>query len=146
MRSERPDHTLQPTALVNEVFLRLAAKEEISWQNRAHFFALTAQLMRQILVDHARKRRVTKRGGGAPALELEDWHAQIDVHPEHLLGYDGVLTCLEQLDPRQAKIVEMRYFVGLTEAEIAEVLGVSDRTVKRDWNMARAWLRKELSK
>jgi len=101
-------------------------------------------LMRQILVDHARRRGAGKRGGGMRAVEFEDWHAQLDERPERILDVDKLLTRLEALDARQARIVEMRYFSELTEVEIAEVLGISERTVKRDWNMARAWLRKEL--
>jgi RNA polymerase sigma factor (TIGR02999 family) len=145
MRRERPDHTLQPTALVHEAFLRLAGSGEVAWQNRSHFFALAAELMRQILVDYARRRRAAKRGGAAEVLELQEWQARIEEHPELVLEVDRLLTRLNSLDSRQAKVVEMRYFAGLTEEEIAGALGVSERTVKRDWNMARAWMRKELS-
>ena len=146
MRRERPDHTLQPTALVHEVFLRLAGSGgDVAWQNRMHFYALSAELMRQILVDHARRRCAAKRGGGEVMLELEEWQARIHEHPEIVLEVDRLLTRLNALDERQAKVVEMRYFAGLTEEEIAEALGVSERTVKRDWTMARAWMRKELS-
>jgi RNA polymerase sigma-70 factor, ECF subfamily len=145
MRGERFHHTLQPTALVHEAFLRLAGSDQIAWQNRNHFFALSSELMRQILVDYARRRRAAKRGGGAVAVELEDWQAQIEEHPELVLEVDRLLTRLAALDKRQAQVVEMRYFSGLTEEEIAGALGISERTVKRDWNMARAWMRKELS-
>jgi RNA polymerase sigma factor (TIGR02999 family) len=145
MRRERPDHTLQPTALVHEAFLRLAGSAEIAWQSRSHFFALSAELMRQILVDYARRRGAAKRGGAVEALELQEWQARIEEHPELVLEVDRLLTRLNTLDQRQAKVVEMRYFAGLTEDEIAQTLGVSERTVKRDWNMARAWMRKELS-
>jgi RNA polymerase sigma-70 factor, ECF subfamily len=145
MRHERPNHTLQPTALVHEAFLRLVASDQISVQNRGHFFALSSELMRQILVDYARRRRAVKRGGGAELLELETWQSQIEERPDLVIEIDRLLTRLSALDPRQARVVEMRYFSGLTEDEIAAVLGVSERTVKRDWNMARAWMRKELS-
>jgi RNA polymerase sigma factor (TIGR02999 family) len=145
MRRERPGHTLQPTALVHEAFLRLVASDRVSWQNRNHFFAISAELMRQILVDYARRRRAAKRGGGVEVLELEAWQAQIEDRPELVIEIDRLLTRLAAFDPRQAQIVEMRYFSGLTEEEIAGILGISGRTVKRDWNMARAWMRKELS-
>ncbi len=146
MRSERPNHTLQPTALVNEVFVRIVANEKIQWEDRGHFFSLAAQLMRQILVDHARRRRADKRGGGAFAVELEDWHARFHEDPERILEVDRLLQRLCSIDPRQAAVVEMRYFLGLSEAEIGEVLNISERTVKRDWSMARAWLRRELAR
>jgi RNA polymerase sigma-70 factor (ECF subfamily) len=145
MRGERPDHTLQPTALVNEAFLRLAGGAEVAWQDRNHFFALSAELMRQILVDYARRRRAVKRGGGTASIEIQEWHAQFHDHPEIVIEVDKLLTRLNSLDSRQARVVEMRYFAGISEGEIAEVLGISERTVKRDWNMARAWMRKELS-
>jgi RNA polymerase sigma factor (TIGR02999 family) len=145
MRRERPDHTLQPTALVNEVFLRFAGRGDVAWQNRSHFYSLLSELMRQILVDYSRRRRAAKRGGGEGMVELEEWRARIDEHPEMVLEVDRLLTRLIALDERQAKVVEMRYFAGLTEGEIAETLGVSERTVKRDWTMARAWILKELS-
>lgn len=145
MHGERVAHTLQPTALVNEVLLRLLANEQLCIENRRHFFAVSAELMRQVLVDYARRRRAVKRGGGAPALELEDWQAQIEERPELLLDVDRLLTRLSEFARRQAQVVEMRFFAGLSEQEIAASLGVSERTVKRDWQMARAWLRKELS-
>lgn len=145
MRRERPDHTLQPTALVHEVFLRLVSGGEVPLQNRNHFFALSAELMRQILVDHARRRTAAKRGGGAKLLDVQEWQARIDENPELVLEIDRLLSRLTLLDRRQAAVVEMRYFGGLTEDEIAETLGISGRTVKRDWTMARAWMRKELS-
>jgi RNA polymerase sigma-70 factor, ECF subfamily len=145
MHGERPNHTLQPTALVNEVFLRLAGGAKIAWQGRNHFFALSAELMRQILVDYARRRRAAKRGGGVTSIEVQEWHAELHDRPEVVLEVDKLLTRLSALDMRQAKVVEMRYFAGLSEGEIAGVLGISERTVKRDWNMARAWMRKELS-
>jgi RNA polymerase sigma factor (TIGR02999 family) len=145
MRSERPNHTLQPTALVHEAFLRLVASNQIQWQNRNHFFAMSAELMRQILVDYARRRRAAKRGGCAAALELEEWQAQMEERPDLVIDIDRLITRLSSLDKRQAQIVEMRYFSGMSEKEIAEALDISERTVRRDWNMARAWMRKELS-
>jgi RNA polymerase sigma factor (TIGR02999 family) len=145
LRGERRDHTLQPTALVHEVFLRLGGGGNVAWRNRAHFFALAAELMRNILVDAARRKRAAKRGGAAAFVELDDSLASIDERPDLILEVDRLLTRLETLDSRQAKIVEMRYFAGLTEDEIADALDVSERTVKRDWSMARAWMRKELS-
>lgn len=146
MRRERPDHSLQPTALVHEVFLRLAGIDELAVANRGHFFALAAQLMRQILVDHARRRQAVKRGAGLEPVEIREgmgWHEE---HPELLVEVDRLLTRLETLDRRQAQVVEMRFFSGFSEGEIAEALSVSERTVKRDWTMARAWLSKELSR
>jgi len=145
MRAERRDRTLQPTALVHEAFVRLASGAEIDWRDRAHFFALAAELMRHVLVDAARRRRSAKRGGGATVVELEDAHAWIVERPEVILDVDRLLVKLEELDARQARIVEMRYFAGLTETEIAATLNVSERTVKRDWAMARAWMRQQLS-
>ncbi len=145
MRGERRDHTLQPTALVHEVFLRLAGAAEVEWRNRSHFFALSAELMRNILVDAARRRRTVKRGGNAELVEIRESLTQVVERPDIVLEVDRLLTRLHLLDSRQAKVVEMRYFAGLTEQEIAAALGVSERTVKRDWNMARAWMLKELS-
>jgi RNA polymerase sigma-70 factor (ECF subfamily) len=145
MRAERRDRTLQPTALVHEAFVRLASGAEVDWRDRAHFFALSAELMRHILVDAARRRRSAKRGGGVTAVELEDVHGWLVEHPEIVLDVDRLLAKLEALDARQARVVEMRYFAGLTEEEIASILNVSERTVKRDWSMARAWMRAQLS-
>lgn len=144
LRLERPNHTLQPTALVNEAFLRLVGQKEVVWQNRAHFFGIAAQMMRRILVDHARRRAAAKRDAGL-RVELTQPGAEeaFDREPE-LLALDEALTQLEALDPRQARIVELRFFGGLTVEETAEVTGVSARTVKREWRTARAWLRREL--
>jgi len=142
---ERRDHTLQPTALVNEFFLRLVGAGEVDWQDRVHFFAVAAEFMRRILVDAARKRRSMKRGGKVQIVELHDSLLGPNEQPDVILEVDRLLDRLEALDRRQAKVVEMRYFVGLTEEEIGEVLGISERTVKRDWQMARAWMRKEMS-
>jgi RNA polymerase sigma factor (TIGR02999 family) len=144
MRRERPDHTLQPTALVNEALVKLIGADEIDWRDRVHFFATAAELMRRILVDFARRHRALKRGGGGELRELHDWDAQIHERPDLILEVDRLLKRLHALDSRQAKVVELRYFAGLGGSEIAEALGVSERTVKRDWTMARAWMRKEL--
>jgi len=146
MRNERPDHILQPTALVHEAYLRLMAQKEVDWHSRAHFFAVASQVMRRILVDDARARKTEKRGGAARRVEMEDvtqmsGRASLDVD-----ALDEAIARLEQFDLRQGQIVVMRFFAGLTEGEIAGVLGISERTVKRDWRVARAWLRAELVK
>jgi RNA polymerase sigma factor (TIGR02999 family) len=145
MRGERPDHTLQPTALVHEAFVRLAGTRDIVWENRGHFFALAAEVMRNVLVDSARRRRAVKRGSGAQAKALDDWDAEVYERPDLILDVDRLLARLRAMDARQAQVVEMRFFAGLTEREIADAMDVSERTIKRDWSMARAWMRKELS-
>jgi RNA polymerase sigma factor (TIGR02999 family) len=146
LRRERPDHTLQPTALVHEAFLRLIDQRRVNWQNRAHFFGAAARLMRQILINHAEARRAAKRGGEAERVSLHDVD-RFTVEPEvDLVALNEALEGLEQIDPSQCRIVEMRYFSGLTIEEIAEVVGVSPATVKREWSTARAWLRRELSR
>jgi RNA polymerase sigma factor (TIGR02999 family) len=144
LQGERPAHTLQPTALVNEVFLRLLDGREVAWQNRAHFFALAARMMRRILVDHARARLAEKRGGGAVPLLLEASFDPAPMSDRALLALDDALAALKRMDSRQCRIVELRYFAGLTLEETAELLGVSVATVKREWTMARAWLRREV--
>lgn len=146
MRSERPDHTLQPTALVHEAYLRLMQDQQVEWQNRAHFFAAASRVMRRILVDHARGRGAAKRVGTRRKVELTDTGASGDTRVEDLLIIDELLDRLTNMDPRQARIVELMYFGGLTEAEAAAVLQVSVRTVKRDWHSARAWLQAELAR
>jgi len=146
MRGERADHTLQPTALVHEAYLRLIRQQEVDWQNRAHFFGVAAQLMRHILVDHARAHKAEKRGGHEPKLSLDEALACSEEKGAGLLALDEALTRLNERDQRQGRIVELRFFGGLTEEEVAEVLGLSARTVKREWSVARAWLYKELSK
>jgi len=138
MRRERPGHTLQTTALLNEAYLRLAAQTDIT--NRAHFFALAARQMRRVLVDHARTRLSLKRGSGSTPLDLKADILVLEQPPEMIEALDEALRKLAEIDSRQAQIVEMRYFGGLTEEEIGEVLGVSSRTVKRDWLMAKTWL------
>ena len=144
LRNERPNHTLQPTALVNEVYARLLGRRKIDWQSRTHFFAVASRVMRRILVDHARERRSEKRGGGIPVLDLDQVVVLTEQQSELVLAVHEALERLSKLDERQAQVVEMRFFGGLTEEEMALVLGVSARTVKRDWVMARAWLHAEL--
>lgn len=141
---ERPDHTLQPTALVHEVFLRLAGEERVSWQSRAHFFGAAARLMRRVLVDHARERGASKRGGALRRLELPGNLAGAADRTVDLLALDRALGRLAQLDRRQVTIVELRYFAGLTVDETAEVLGIGRATVVREWRSAKAWLAREL--
>lgn len=144
-RGERGDHTLQPTALVHEVYLKLVDQRRVSWQNRAQFFRFASTLMRRLLVDHARSKRAAKRGDGAGHAPLEDQCLTADSgNPDLVLAIDACLTRLAALDPRQARIVEMRYFTGLTMEEIAEAEGVALTRVKRDWRTARLWLLKEL--
>ena len=144
MRRERPDHTLQPTALVHEAFLKLMQGRDIEWQGRAHFLAVASTVMRRILVDHARRRRAAKRPEGKQAMDLEQAHAVEHPRVEQMLVLDEALERLSQMDARQGRLVELMYFGGLSETEAAEVLGVSVRTVKRDWTSARAWLQAQL--
>ena len=145
VRQERPDHTLQSTALVHEAYLRLVRQESANIENRAHFFAVAAHLMRQILVDHARRRRAAKRGSGLK-LELNE-AISVEVPPNvDLIGLDTALNELARLDPQQSRIVEMRFFAGLSIEDTAKIVGVSPATVKREWATARAWLRRELEK
>ena len=146
-RRERPDHTLQPTALVNEVYLRLVGQKGISWQNRAHFFGIAARIMRQVLVDRARARNASKRGSGRYKLDMSaisDLPA--DTRNPDILALDQALEQLESFDPAQCRIVEYKFFGGLSIEEAAEVLGVSTATVKREWALAKAWLFRELTK
>jgi RNA polymerase sigma factor (TIGR02999 family) len=142
MNQERPGHTLQTSALVNEAYLRLIDWKDVHWQNRAHFFGVAAQLMRRILVDFARTRRYAKRGGGARPLSLDDTVIVSNERGADLVALDEALTSLASLDPRQSKVVELRFFGGLSIEEVAEVLKVSPATVRRDWSLARAWLHK----
>jgi len=145
MSGERAGHTLQTTALVNEAYLRLIDWKNVQWQNRAHFFAVSAQLMRRILVDFARARGYDKRGGGVRAEALDEAALVTDEKGTDLVALDEALGALAELDERQARIVELRFFGGLTNEEVAEVLKVSEGTVRRDWSLARAWLHRELS-
>jgi RNA polymerase sigma factor (TIGR02999 family) len=144
MRQERPDHSLQTTALVNEAYMRLVDYKRMQWQDRAHFFAVSAQLMRRILVDHARRHNL-KRGGAVPHVSLDDAVSVSSEAPDDLVALDDALTALGQLDPRKARVVEMRFFGGLSVEETAAVLNVSPVTVMRDWSSARAWLYRELT-
>jgi len=144
MRLERGEHTLQPTALVHETYLRLFGSEPIDWQNRAHFFAVAAQQLRRVLVDHARRRQSEKRGGGQIKFSLDEKDGPVVSLDERLLEIDQALVRLEALDQRAAKAVELRYFGGLSEKEAAEALGVSLSTLKRDWEFARTWLASQL--
>jgi RNA polymerase sigma-70 factor (ECF subfamily) len=146
LRRERSDHTLQPTALVHEAYLRLMDQSNVRWQNRAHFFGVAAQMMRRILVDHAKARRRTKRGGCGRKLSLDDAIGISQVRSVDLVALDDALTSLAEIDARKSRVVEMRYFGGLCVKETAEVLGVSANTVMRDWTMARAWLYHEIKK
>jgi len=148
MRHEADDHTLQTTALVHEAYIRLVDQRRVEWRNRAHFFGVAAQLMRRILVDHARRRHAGKRGSGQRHVSLDD----VDVAPEastapgglDVLALDELLDRLTAMDESQARIVELRYFGGLSIEETAEVMEISPATVKREWTIARAWLRREL--
>jgi RNA polymerase sigma factor (TIGR02999 family) len=146
MRRERPEHTLQTTALVNEAYLRLIDQRKVRWQNRAHFFAVAAQMMRRILIDHARNRRYVKRGGGGRLVSLDEAAVVSEERAAELLALDDALTALASIDTQQSRIVELRFFGGLTIEETAEVLAVSPATVKRDWNSAKAWLYREISR
>jgi RNA polymerase sigma factor (TIGR02999 family) len=144
MRDERPGHTLQPTALVNEAYLRLAGDKKVTWQNRAHFLAVAAHVMRHILVDYARHRNRLKRGGGIEILPLEDALVFAPEASRSLLELNDALQHLSEKDPRKARVVELRYFGGLTVDEAAEVLQISPNTVMRDWEFSKAWLRTEI--
>jgi RNA polymerase sigma factor (TIGR02999 family) len=148
LRRERPEHTLQPTALVHETFLRLADDSAIWWENRSHFLAIASKVMRRILVEHARGRNAQKRGSGEVKRSLHEIDVPMPSVPIDLdlVMLDEALARLAQLDARQARIVELRFFGGLTVEETAAVIGSSPRTVKRDWQVARAWLRREMSR
>lgn len=143
--NERPEHTLQATALVHEAYIRLVNWEQVSWQNRAHFFAVAAEVMRKVLIDHARARKAAKRDGGERIL-LEETVSLAANKPIDLLNLEDALVALEKLDPRQAKVVELRFFGGLSIEETAYLLDVSATTVKREWSFAKAWLQRELTR
>jgi len=145
LRRENPAHTLQTTALVHEAYLRLVDQTRTDWKDRAHFMGVAAQLMRRVLVDHARTRLAAKRGGGALRVGLDENVAGGGERLADLLALDGALVRLAAMDPEQSRIVEMRYFSGLSIEETAEAMGVSPRTVKREWRSARAWLYSELA-
>jgi RNA polymerase sigma factor (TIGR02999 family) len=145
LRHERSHHTLQPTALVHEAFLKLVGQRDVRWQNRAHFFGVAAQLMRRVLVDYARQRAADKRGGGVECLPLEDALAIGGANQIDIIAVDDALHRLAIVDPDQVRLVELRFFGGLTIEETAEVLGWSSGSVKREWTVARAWLQREIS-
>jgi len=146
LRKETPGHTLQTTALVNEAYLRLVDQQRVSWHNRAHFYAIAAQMMRRILVDHARSHACARRGGGAGKISLDEVASVSDERAAELIALDEALQSLAEVDERRSRVVELRFFGGLSNAEIAEVLQIAPNTVIRDWNMARAWLYQELHK
>lgn len=145
MRRERADHTLQPTALVHEAFMRLVQQERVEWTGRAHFFAVASGLMRRILVDHARARLSDKRGGGATRISLEAGLGLSVTRDADVLAVDQALTRLSEIDPRQAEIVTLRFFGGLSVEEVAAVLDLSKRSVEAEWTLIKAWLRRELN-
>jgi RNA polymerase sigma factor (TIGR02999 family) len=144
LRRERPDHTLQSAALVHEAYLRLIRQDHPQWQNRAHFFGVAAQLMRHILVDHARNRAAAKRGAGAPRLSLDEEVALPQARDVDIVALDDALNQLAGLDVQQSRVVELRFFGGLSIEETSVVLGISPATVKREWATARAWLQREM--
>ena len=144
LRSERPGHTLQTTALINETYIQLRRQRDFKWESRGHFFAICATLMRRILVDHAKARHRGKRGGHAEHLQVDGLALAIEDRGIDLLALDDALDRLAKIDEEQSRIVELRFFSGLSVQETAAVLGVSDSTVKRDWRMAKAWLRYQL--
>jgi RNA polymerase sigma factor (TIGR02999 family) len=146
LRNERPHHTLQSTALVNEAYLRLVGQNLPKLENRAHFFAIAAQLMRQILVDYARRHRASKRGSGICLLELDDATALPQRKNVDVVALDDALNALAEIDPRQSRVVELRFFAGLSVEETSEVMGIATATVQRDWTAARAWLHREISR
>jgi RNA polymerase sigma factor (TIGR02999 family) len=144
MRGERTGHTLQTTALVNEAYLRLIDARRVHWHDRAHFFALSARLMRRILVDHARSRQYLKRGGGAKQITLDDALVVAEARSADLIALDDALQALAAVDPRKSQVIEMRYFGGLTVDETAEALSISPETVTRDWRFGKVWLLRKL--
>ena len=145
LRRERKGHTLQTTALINEAYLRLVDQKHVHWANRSHFFGISAQIMRRILIDHARRYDYAKRGGGAQRISLDEAAIVAKQRGQTLLLLDEALKSLAKIDPRRSQVVELRYFGGLNNEEIAGVLKISENTVTRDWIMARAWLYQELS-
>jgi|SRR5215472_15761147 len=146
LRRERRDHTLQPTALVHEAYLRLVGQDRVTWQNRAHFFAVAARMMRRVLVDHARDRQAAKRQGPGVKVMLDDGAGAVQPRACEMIALDQALIELTSLDPRQGHIVELRYFAGLSEHEVATVLSLSRATVSREWQSARAWLYRRMTK
>jgi RNA polymerase sigma factor (TIGR02999 family) len=146
LHRERVNHTLQPTALVHEVYLRLVNQHHVQWQNRAHFFGLTAQMMRRILVDHARRHRAEKRGGDELRLTLDEGVAMYPQRDVDVMALDEALVKLEKIDAQKSRMVELRFFSGLSIEDTAEVMGLSPRTVTRQWQTAKAWLHRELTR
>jgi len=146
LRNENPGLSLQTTDLIHEAYLRLTSQQHVEWQNRLHFFAIAAKVMRRILIDHVRSRQAAKRGGSDIRLPLEDAMIVLPAQDLDLVALDEALTRLAAIDSQQSQIVELRFFSGLSVEETAKVLDVSERTVKRDWNVAKAWLRRELSR
>jgi RNA polymerase sigma factor (TIGR02999 family) len=145
LRREKPGHTLQTTALIHEAYVRLVDQRNVQWQNRAHFFGIAAQMMRRILVDHARTKKRVKRGGSDIKVSLDDAKVAGKGQDLDVVEVDEALTRLAKIDEQQSRVVELRFFSGLTVEETAEVMGISPATVKRDWSMAKAWLHRELS-
>jgi len=145
MSRERKGHTLQTTALINEAYVRLVDQRNVQWANRSHFFAISAQIMRRILIDHARRHAYAKRGGGARQVSLDETATVINSDLSQFLRLDEALKSLAEFDPRRSQVVELKYFGGLNNEEIAGVLKISKNTVIRDWNMARAWLHRQLT-
>jgi RNA polymerase sigma factor (TIGR02999 family) len=145
MSKERPSHTLQATALVNEAYLKLAGQAGLEWQSRAHFFAVCAQVMRHILIDHARSHARDKRGGGAIQISLDEAAGSVEAQAANFVALDDALCALENLDPQKGRIIELRYFGGLSVEEVAEILKISPATVGREWRRAKAWLYRALA-
>lgn len=143
LRSERQGHTLQPTALVHEAFLKLV-DQDVAWESRGHFYSIAATLMRRILVDYARAHKAEKRGGNEPKLSLDEELVFAKERASELIGLDEALEALEEVDPRRSRVVELRFFCGLNNEEIATILGIHSNTVLRDWKLARAWLKKNM--
>jgi RNA polymerase sigma-70 factor (ECF subfamily) len=146
MRRERPGHTLQATALVNEAYIRLLGQREVDWQNRSHFFGIAAQVMRRVLLDYARKHHAAKRGGPHEKFRIDEALLVSDDQLEAVLSIDESLSRLEKIDPRQSRVVELRYFAGLNVEQTAVALGISTATVKREWQFAKAWLQREMDR
>ncbi len=144
MAAERPDHTLQATALVHEAYIRLVGSHQTTWESRAHFYVAAAEAMRRILIEHARKRTRIKRGGGHKRVPLSAVYLAEDARPEEIVSVDAAIRRLEKRDSRMAKIVRLRFFAGLSVEETAQILGLSDRSVRREWALARAWLHRQL--
>ena len=145
MRRERPGHTMQTTALIHEAYLRLVDQNQVRWQHQAHFFGIAARLMRQILIEHARSRTRAKRGGGVGTISLDEAAIVSQARATELLALDDALERLATMDPRKSQVVELRFFGGLSVEEAAQVLNIAPNTVLRDWRMAKAWLRREIS-